>query len=246
MGVCARPHERKRWLRVSLWLALALLAGCGDSNQSTEARGGGAVALPTPIESAESALAKLIDAARSGDCKRVARHIHGAERLSYCRFMKEAGALEIIARWDGSLEVFGTAALGEMTDVDGVERYIVLALDPQRRFKFVTVTERYGDRLDQDRAEAKVKQGIRALRDNDCDAFYLLSAQAIQPHEFCQSTWVRRFWVSVVAAERVSEQSLGGNGYISFFAVTADDSLYTVVLMSLERDFTFASAAPSS
>jgi hypothetical protein len=225
---------------------LVLLAGCGGSDESTEGRRGGTAALPTPLESAESAAAKLIDAARSGDCRRVARHVHGDEGLAVCRYLTRTRNLASIARWDGSLEVFGTAALGEMTDLDGAERYIVLALDPQRRFKFITITAQFGARLDQSDGRETVEEGIRALRDNDCEAFYRLSAQLLSAQQFCQATWVRDFQAAVSGADRVSEQSLGGNGYVSFFAVTADRSVYTVTLISYRQDFTWASAAPAT
>jgi hypothetical protein len=134
---------------VAPWLALALLAGCGDSNQGDDPRKRSAARLPTPIERPEVAAAKLIDAARSGECRRVARHVHGDEGLEVCRHLKKTRALGSIARWDGSLKVYGTAALGEMTDLDGFERYIVLALDPERRFNFVAITARFGEPLDQ-------------------------------------------------------------------------------------------------
>jgi hypothetical protein len=227
-------------------LALALLAGCGESKETTEASRGGEVALPTPVESADSAARRLIDAARSGDCGRVARHIHGDERLSYCRFMKQQGILAWIAAWDGSLEVLGTAALGEVRDGDGSLAYVVLALDPQRRFKFITVTPQSGEPADASGAAAKVEEGIRALRDDDCEAFYRLSAQLIPAEEFCQATWVRDFQASVSAAKRVSEQSLGGNGFVTFFAVKADRSLHTVTMFASKGSFTWASAVPSS
>lgn len=43
----------------------------------------------------------------------------------------------------------------------------------------------------------------------------------------------------------LSEQRLGGNGYVSFFAVTADRSVQTVTMISWEGHFTWASAARS-
>lgn len=227
-------------------LALALLAGCGESKATTEASHRGEVALPTPVESADAAARKLIDAARSGDCRRVARHIHGDEGLPYCRSMKQRGILEWITAWDGSLEVRGTAALGEVRSGDGSLAYVVLALDPQRRFKYITVTPQTGEPADESAAAATLEEGIRALRDDDCEAFYRLSAQLIPAEEFCQATWVRDFQASVSAAKRVSHQSLGGNGFVTFFAVTADRSLHTVAMFALNGRFTWASAVPSS
>jgi len=232
--------------RLGALMALALLAGCGESKETTEPGRGGEVALPTPVESADSAARKLIDAARSGDCKRVARHIHGDEGLPYCRFMKQRGILEWIATWDGSLEVLGTAALGEVRSGDGSLAYVVLALDPQRRFKYITVTSQSTEPADQSGATATLEEGIRALRADDCEAFYRLSAQLLPAEEFCQATWVRDFQASVSAAKRVSEQSLGGNGFVTFFAVKADRSLHTVAMFAWKGRFTWASAVPSS
>jgi hypothetical protein len=226
-------------------LALALLAGCGESKETTEASRRGEVPLPTPVESADSAARKLIDAARSGDCRRVARYIHGDEGLPYCRSMKQRGILEWIAAWDGSLEVLGTAALGEVRSGDGSLAYVVLALDPQRRFKYITVTPQTGEPADESGATATLEEGIRALRDDDCEAFYRLSAQLIPAQEFCQARWVRDFQASVSAAKRVSERSLGGNGFVTFFAVTADRSLHTVAMFAWKGSFTWASAVPS-
>jgi hypothetical protein len=233
-------------VRALLWLALVLLVGCGGSNQSADPRGDGAVELPTPREDAESAAAKLIEAAGSGDCRRVAPLIHGDEGLSLCRFLKEQGALETIAGWDGALEVFGIAALGEVRNLDGSYANIVLALDPQREFRFITIAGQSGDPLEEGGGAAKVEEGIRALRDDDCEAFHRLSAQLLDAQQFCQASWVRDFQASVLGAERVSQQSLGGNGYVSFFAVAADRSVYNVTLLSWEGNFTWASAAPST
>ena len=222
-----------------------MLTACGGSDQGRDVREGGAVTLPTPVEDADSAAAKLISAARSGDCRRVAPHIF-SEGLAVCRDLKEAGALESVALWDGSLKRFGTAALGEVTQVDGTTASIVLALNPERRFKFVTITEQFGDPLPEGWAAPKVKDGLAALRDDDCEAFYRFSSQLAGAQTFCEFSWVRDFQASVTAADRLSEQSLGGNGYVSFFAVTADRSVYTVTLISDGGNFHWASAAPAT
>ena len=122
----------------------------------------------------------------------------------------------------------------------------MLALNPERRFKFVTITGQFGDPLYESWAATKVEKGLGALRDDDCEAFYRFSAQLVDAQTFCEFSWVRDFQSSVTAADQVSQQSLGGNGYVSFFAVTADRSVYTVTLIAGDGGFHWASAAPAT
>lgn len=208
---------------------------------------------PVPIETIDTAAAKIGRASADPSCRTLDALIHSylrpknpSERRMEC--------LRFLARLKG-FDVLATAAYGTGGVIDGVagaqgeksEIALLLALDSDRRFKLFAIGA--GDprgtigatQADPAAFDSAVAGAIDAIRRGDCAALYSLSHPTLAPGAsdeatFCTQYQNNRFQETLRASPNATPLRLGGNAFYGFYALNLGPGRYYTILLGRHGD----------
>ena len=229
--------------------AVALLlvgAGCGggDGGDPKVRVPEGA---PEPVETAEEALERLQVEVEERRCERP-RTIFHSSRHHF--FEGPPGALAVCRSEFGFFpDLRGAVAkahgTGAIASFPGGERpAVVLALDRDRRYRYVTGAQT-GGVLGAD-ADRLAVAAIAAMARDDCPAFMkVVDAQGLSPKDYCTGGWGRPLR-RVLGGRRPTPVRMGSSQGVAFYALRVDPRRYfTVMVEQSKRGPLYSGAVPA-
>lgn len=232
-------------------VALGALPACEASPSRPDALR--AAGVPAPIETIDTAAAKIGRASADPSCRSLDTLIHSylrpknpSERRMEC--------LRFLARLEG-FDVLATAAYGTGGVIDSVagaqgeksEIALLLALDSDLRFKLFAIGA--GDpggtigttQPDPAAFDSAVAGAIDAIRRGDCAALYSLSHPTLAPGAsdeatFCAQYQNNRFQEALRARPDSAPLRLGGNAFYGFYALNLGPDRYYTILLGRHGD----------
>ena len=176
-------HTRLR----SLACLPALLAGlslgaCGDSDApSPTVAQRDPPPVPTLAAAPDETLATLRSAVRERDCPTIAKVVHSAYGASAPSFCDDLIRQLPTLPENPAYTRYGTAAVVDFSDRDDRPRALVLAMDRTNRLRIVFVATSHKAPFDataRRRSTAAAREGVRAIRANDCTRFLRVAQRA--------------------------------------------------------------------
>jgi hypothetical protein len=223
----------------------ALLAGCGDDKQSekTAAETSTTPAAPKaptsttpasaglrPAEPAEKAVARIAKAAQAGDCSAPGELFgaHSGITPKICKRLIPTVSPVV----PPEVKTYGSGAVGKSTDGGS----FILALDSDRRFKWVTS---FGDpRLPKaplKNADEVMAAVVSAIRRDSCPEitqFSLTYSNGGSGKKFCALRPVRQLHAALDRAPSASPKPLGGDGTFAFYGLKVKPHYYTLIFFA--------------
>jgi hypothetical protein len=230
-----------------LALLMAVLPlGCGGGDDGKSQTGGQRAATttapqraattrahvgPRPAEPAELEVTRLARAAQSGDCSAL-------DEI----FPKESGMTPKICRsllptiepaLPPQVKTYGSGAV--VTNRDGGTS--ILALDSDRRFKFVTSFSGQGPKAPVKNADDSMSYIVGAIRRGDCPVInrFSLTFDNIRGKKFCATQAIRQLHAALDRDYTASPSALGGDGSFASYGLDVKPHYFTLVFLATEN-----------
>jgi hypothetical protein len=237
-------------VRYLVLLGAIALAGCGSDGgdktattstpakppATTPARG-----TPRPAEPAELAVARLAKARRAGDCSAPAK-LFGHPEITPKDCKRLLPTINLVLPPD--VKTYGSGAVA--TDTDGGKA--ILALDSDRRFKYVTsFSPSYLAKAPAKNADEVMSAVVSAIRSGDCHqitTYSLTYSNGGSGKQFCALEPVRQLHAALNRAYTASPTRLGGDGTFVFYGLKVKPHYFTLLfLASKNGSFYFVTSA---